>query len=176
LEIKALASKSVGSNSSAIGFELQQTIRLINNIGDELKALDGQIRQQMVQIDSPILSIPGISYNLGSVILAEIGNIENFPNPSKLLAFAGMDPSTYQSGKYIGNKASMVKRGSPHLRWAILQATRLAAIHDPTFAAYAQKKLSEGKHYYVAQSHVGKKLLRVIFYLLKNNQKFMPAA
>ena len=176
LQIKALAAKSVGRDSSAIGFELQQTIRLINNIGDELKVLDGQIRQLMVQVDSPILSIPGISYNLGSIILAEIGNVENFPSPSKLLAFAGMEPSTHQSGKYTAANPSMVKRGSKHLRWAIMQAARLAAIHDPTFAAYSQKKLAEGKHYYVAQSHVGKKLLRVIFHLLKNNQEFIPTA
>ena len=175
-QIKALAEISVGSSSTSIGFELQQTIRLIGNIGDELKLLDRQIKKLMIEIDSPILSIPGISYNLGSIILAEIGNIENFSNPSKLLAFAGMEPSTYQSGKYTATKTSMVKRGSTHLRWAVLQAARLAAIHDPTFKAYAEKKLAEGKHYYVAQSHVGKKLLRVVFHLLRNNQRFVSAA
>ena len=176
LEIKVLAAKSIGSNSIATAFELQQTIRLIGTLDSEIKVLDGQIKKLMIQIDSPILSIPGISYNLGSIILAEIGNIENFPNSSKLLAYAGLEPSMHQSGKYLATKTSMVKRGSTYLRWAILQAARLAAMHDPTFRAYADKKLAEGKHYFVAQSHVGKKLIRVIFHLLKSNQKFIASA
>ena len=176
IEIKALAEKSIGSSSVAVGFELQQTIRLLNNLDEELATLDKQIKATMIAINSPILTIPGISYNLGSVILAEIGNIENFSNPSKLLAFAGLEPSTHQSGSYTATKTSMVKRGSTYLRWAILQAARLAAQHDQTFGAYALKKRQEGKHYYVVLSHVGKKMIRVIFHLLKNNQEFISVA
>ena len=176
LEIKTLAAKSVGTNSRAVGFELQQTIRLILNISDELVALDREIKALMLKINSPILTIPGISYNLGSIILSEIGNIENFANPSKLLAFSGLEPSTHQSGNYLATRTSMVKRGSPHLRWAILQAARLISHNDPTFRAYAQKKEQEGKHYYVVLNHVGKKLLRVIFHMLKNNMEFVAAA
>ena len=176
LEIKLLAIKSIGADSRAVGFELQQTIRLISNISAELAILDKEIKALMLKIDSPILTIPGISYNLGSVILSEIGNIENFANPSKLLAFAGLEPSTHQSGNYYATRTSMVKRSSPHLRWALLQAARLIAQNDPTFKAYAQKKESEGKHYYVVLNHVGKKLLRVIFHLLKNDHSFVTAA
>ena len=176
LEIKNLAAKSIGSNSHAVGFELQQTIRLILSISIEIDALDKEIKVLMLKINSPILTIPGISYNLGSVILSEIGNIENFSSPSKLLAFAGLEPSTHQSGNYNATRTSMVKRGSPHLRWAILQAARLIAQNDPTFRAYAHKKEQEGKHYFVVLNHVGKKLLRVIFHMLKNNQVFVPAA
>jgi transposase len=172
LEIKILASKSIGADSRVIGFELQQTIRIITNIAAELKILDKEIKALMKRIDSPILSIPGISYNLGSVILSEIGNIRNFANPSKLLAFAGLEPSTYQSGNYQATKTSMVKRGSPYLRWAVLQAAKYVSRFDPTFRAYADKKLSEGKHYFVVLNHVGRKLIRVIFHLLKNNMAF----
>ena len=174
LEIKVLASKSIGPDSRVIGFELQQTIRIITNVAAELKILDKEITALMKRIGSPILTIPGISYNLGSVILSEIGNIRNFANPSKLLAFAGLEPSTYQSGNYQATKASMVKRGSPYLRWAILQAAKSVSRYDPTFKAYADKKSSEGKHYFVVLNHVGRKLTRVIFHLLKNNQAFNP--
>ena len=176
LEIKSLASKSIGLNSRAVGFELQQNIRLIRSVCSEVDVLEKEIKALMLKINSPILTIPGISYNLGSVILSEIGNIENFANPSKLLAFAGLEPSTHQSGNYYGSNASMVKRGSPHLRWAILQAARLIAQNDPTFKAYAQKKESEGKHFFVVLNHTGKKLLRVMFHMLKNNQEFVAAA
>lgn len=73
----------------------------------------------MDQIDSPILSIPGIGYTLGATIVAEIGNISRFPSPAKLLAFAGLEPSIYQSGKFVPSSGKMVKRGSPFLRWAL---------------------------------------------------------
>jgi transposase len=176
MEIKALATKSIGKNSCAVSFELQQTIRLISSFSSEIVMLDKEIKRLMLEINSPILTIPGISYNLGSVILSEIGNIENFANPSKLLAFAGLEPSTHQSGNYQATRVGMVKRGSPHLRWALLQAARLAAKYDPTFKAYAYKKEQEGKHYFVVLNHTGKKLLRVIFHLLKNDQAYIAAA
>jgi len=176
LEIKSLAVRSVGTNSRVIGFELQQTIRLINNVSSELDILDSEIKALMLKINSPITTIPGISYNLGSIILSEIGGIENFANPSKLLAYAGLEPSTYQSGNYNATKTSMVKRGSPYLRWAILQAAKHVSRFDPTFGAYAEKKRQEGKHYFVVLNHVGRKLIRVIFHMLKNNQEFVPVA
>jgi hypothetical protein len=66
----------------------------------------------------------------------------------------------------------MVKRGSPYLRWALLEAARLAAIRNNVFRDYMLKKVSEGKHFYVARSHVARKLVRVIFSLIKNDQVF----
>lgn len=172
VEIKNLAKNSIGTNSFAVGLELQQTIRLIHNFKAELKVLDKEIQTTMLKMKSPILTIPGISFTLGSIIISEIGNIENFENPNKLLAFAGLEPSTYQSGNFTANKTPMVKRGSKYLRWAILQAARLVARYDETFKAYFDKKQAEGKHYFVASSHLGKKLIRVIFHILKNNSNF----
>lgn len=134
--------------------------------------MDKQIKALMLNINSPLLSIPGISYTLGSIILAEIGNVENFSNPAKLLAFAGLETSTHQSGKYAATSTPMVKRGSSYLRWAVLQAALLVMQHDPTFKSYATKKENEGKHHFVVLSHVGRKLVRVIFHLLKNNVTF----
>lgn len=174
LEIRALAEKSIGLNSRSVGFELQQTIRLIQNLQQEILILDKQIKAVMKEIDSPILSVPGISYTLGAIILAEIGDITRFQNPSKLLAFAGLEPSTYQSGKFTAGNTPMVKRGSTYLRWAFLNAARLVSMRDATFSAYCHKKKSEGKHHNVAMSHVGKKLVRIVFHLLKTNTVFVP--
>ena len=172
IEIKNLATKSIGQNSIATGYELQQTIRILENMRTELDLLDKKIKSIMLKIDSPILTIPGISYNLGSIILAEIGNINSYKNPNKLLAFAGLDPGISQSGKFTADNMSMVKRGSKYLRWALLQAAMLVARNCPTFNAYAEKKNQEGKHHYVVRSHVARKLTRVIFNLLKNNIPF----
>lgn len=174
IEIKDAASNSIGTSTRSLSFELQQTIRLIQSVQSEIDALDKQIKEVVIEINSPIITIPGISYTLASIILAEIGDIDRFTAPAKLLAFAGLDPSTYQSGKYNATHTPMVKRGSTYLRWAILTASRTVSMRDSTFSDYLAKKQSEGKHYYIAMSHVAKKLIRVIFYLLKTNTSFVP--
>lgn len=173
ITLKELASKSIGIQSSGVSFELQQTIRIINYYLEKISILDSKIKDILIQMKTPLISIPEISYTLASIILSEIGDVKRFQTPAKLLAFAGLEPSVYQSGKFQATGTSMVKRGSTYLRWAILQAGRLVAMRDPTFKLYQEKKKSEGKHYYVATSHTAKKLLRVIFHLLKNNIDFI---
>jgi transposase len=174
LAIRQAATESIGSNSPSMAFELQQTIRLIQNIQTEIDLLDGQIAMAVEACQSPLLTIPGIGYTLAGIILAEIGSIERFLTPAQLLAFAGMEPSTCQSGKFNASQTPMVKRGSTYLRWAILQAARLVAMRDRTFHDYLLKKRREGKHFNVALSHVGKKLVRVIFHMLQTNRTFVP--
>lgn len=172
--LKCLAKETIGCHSEISELELVQTLEQLNLYEKQIKEADKRIQEMMDTLDSPIVTIPGISYRLGSVIIAEIGDIHNFQNPSQLLAFAGMEPSIYQSGKYQGS-GKMVKRGSPNLRWAMYHASRLAAIYSPTFKTYYEKKLTEGKHYNVVLSHLGKKLMRVIFHLLKNNEIYKEA-
>ena len=172
-QIRELARNSIGSNSPALAFELQQIIRSILFLQDEIALLDKQIKSVVQEMDSPIMSIPGISYTLAAMILAEVGDVERFESPAKLLAFAGLEPSTYQSGNFTASHATMVKRGSKYLRWAVLNAARLVCMRDSTFKAYRDRKQLEGKHYFVASSHTAKKLIRVIFYMLKNNQQFV---
>jgi len=172
IEIKQLATTSIGANSPAIALELQQTIRLICNIQAEIDIVDKHIKLAMTEVSSPIVTIPGIGNTLGAIIISEIGDISRFDTPAKLLAFAGLEPSTYQSGNFTATKTPMVKRGSTYLRWAILTATRLVAMRDVTFKAFLNKKRAEGKHYNVAISHAGKKLVRVIFHLLKTDTAF----
>lgn len=172
--VREAASRSIGSNSPALAFELQQTIRLIQNVQSEIDLLDQQIRLILDNLHSPLMTIPGISYTLAAIILAEIGDINRFDTPAKLLAFAGMEPSTWQSGKFTAANTPMVKRGSSYLRWAMLQAARLVCMRDPAFRQFMLKKRSEGKHHFVVMSHVGKKLTRVIFHILKTGVAFVP--
>jgi transposase len=173
-KIRNLARNSIGSLSSSYAFELQQTIRLIQSLQHEISLLDLRVRVIMDTFNSPIMTIPGISYRLGSVILAEIGNIHNFDNPNKLLKYAGLEPSIHESGTYKSTNEKMVKRGSKYLRWALLTASRLVSMRDNTFKLYASKKSAEGKTFWVASSHVARKLVRVIFHLLKTNSCFVP--
>ena len=174
LIIRQTAAESIGSDSPAMAFEIQQTIRLIQNAQAEIKLLDKQIAIFIKSTKTPLLSVPGIGNTLAAIILSEIGDIHRFETPAQLLAFAGMEPSTYQSGNFNANNTPMVKRGSTYLRWAVLQAARLVAMRDKTFKDFLKKKRNEGKHYNVALSHVGKKLIRVIFHMLITDRVFVP--
>lgn len=172
--IKKTAAVSIGSDSRALSFELLQVLSFIETYTYEICKIDDEIKAIMDEMKSPILSVPGISYGLGSIILAEIGDISRFESPSKRLAFAGLEPSTYESGKFIATGMKMVKRGSPYLRWALLEAARLISVKDPTFRSYYLKKKAEGKHHFVATSHVAKKLVRVLHHLLTRQLSFIP--
>lgn len=172
-ELIALAKSSVGTYSPADELSLQLVLEQIELFNKQIKTLEEAMKAILDEIDSPVLSIPGIGTVLGAIIVSEIGNINRFSNPNKLLAFAGLEPSVYQSGKFTPASGTMVKRGSPYLRWALLQAARLVPQSSQTFACYLSKKQSEGKHFNVATSHVSKKLVRVIFSLSKSNAAFI---
>jgi transposase len=172
VELKAAAKNSIGTYSTALELNLQMLLESISLYSKQILVLEGKIKELMVQIDSPITTIPGIGWTLGAIILAEIGDIKRFSSPAKLLSFAGSEPSVYQSGKFSASSGKMVKRGSPYLRWALLQAARTVPKFSLTFASYFNKKRNEGKHYCVAASHCAKKLIRIIFALLNNNSSF----
>ena len=173
-EIKSLAQQSIGANSPATSLELQLTLQQLDSLIQQINKLDKAIRAAVVQTRSPIMSIPGIGPTLAAIILAEIGDIHRFSSPDKLQAFAGLDPSTYQSGKFKADRTPMVKHGSTYLRWALMQAARLTAVYCETFGRYLAAKQAQGKHYFVALGHTAKKLIRVIFRILSANEVFVP--
>ena len=166
------ARTSIGSNMPAKSLELKHTIKLIKELDSEID----EIKIIMDEINSPILSIPGINYRMGAMIIAEIGDFSRFDSPDKILAYAGFSPSTYQSGHLYGAYAHMEKRGSRYLRYALYNAAKYVCHRDPTFTAYLAKKRAEGKHYNVAISHAVKKLIRVIYHLEKTNQQYIKAS
>lgn len=170
-DILNLAPHSIGTTSPAREFELIEIIENIHHYNRLIDKAEKQVDELMAEINSVITSVTGIGNRLGSVILAEVRNIHTFDNPAQLQAFAGLEPSIYQSGQ-MELTGKMVKRGSPHLRWALLQAAQKVARYSPAFKAYLKTKLAEGKHYNVAITHVAKKLIRMLFYILKNNIPF----
>ncbi len=170
------ARTSIGSNMPAKSLELKHTIRLIQELTSEIDEIKNEIKIIMDEINSPILSIPGINYRMGAMIIAEIGDFNRFASPDKILAYAGFSPSTYQSGQLDGAYSHMEKRGSRYLRYALYNSAKYVCIWDPTFAEYLAKKRAEGKHYNVAIPHVVKKLIRVIYHLEKNSQKYIKAS
>jgi len=172
IRLRELAKNSIGSNSKAKAMELQQIIRQIKSFSAEIELVDAEIKMRVVESGTSLMTIPGISYTLAAIILAEIGDITRFATPDKLQAFAGLDPSTYQSGQFTGKRDTMVKRGSSYLRWALLTAARTVSRYDKTFSEYLDRKLGEGKHYNSAIGHVAKKLIRVIFKLMNTGEAY----
>jgi transposase len=115
-KLKELAKSSIGINNSSLSIQIKHSLKQIELLNEQIDELDNKIKEVMDEIASPILSIPGISYTLGSIIISEIGNIERFSSPCKLLAFAGLDPTVKQSGTFNATHIKMSKRGSKLLR------------------------------------------------------------
>ena len=141
IEIREAAKVSIGSNMPAKSLELKHTLHLISELDSEISEIESEIKGIMDQISSPILTIPGIGYRMGAMILAEIGDFSRFDSPDKILAYAGASPSTYQSGQLESSYSHMEKRGSRYLRFALINAAKYVCHWDETFGAYLQKKI-----------------------------------
>ena len=172
IEIRDAARHSIGSSMPAKSLELKHTLRLIHELDNEITEIEQEIDVILNSMNSPITTIPGIGKRMAAMILAEIGDFSKYDSPDKILAYAGMSPSIYQSGQLTNCYSHMEKRGSRYLRYALFNATKYVCIWDPTFAAYLAKKRSEGKHYNVAVSHAAKKLVRVIYAIQKSGQPY----
>lgn len=115
---------SIGSKMPAKSLELKHTIKLIRELDAAINEIEIEIKNIMDTINSPILTIPGISYRMGAMIIAEIGDFNRFDSADKILVFAGMSPSTYQSGQLESCYSHMEKRGSKYLRYALFNASK----------------------------------------------------
>jgi len=156
----------------AKSLELRHTVRLIQELTIEIDEIEAEIKRIIDEINSPILTIPGISYRMGAMILAEIGDFSRFGSADKILAYAGMAPSTYQSRQLDNCYAHMEKRGSRYLQYALYNATKYVCLWEQSFNKYLEKKRSEGKHYTVALSHATKKLARLIYAMKKSGLSY----
>ena len=175
-ELRVLAQKSVGSNDSSISIQITQTIEQIELLDSQMDDLEDQIRKITLSLDSVIMTIPGMGPLYSAGIIAEIGDIHRFANPHKLLAFAGLDPTVRQSGKFKASRTRMSKRGSRILRYALVYSSHNVVKNNDTFKTYYDSKISQGRGHYAALGHCAGKLVRIIFKLLTDNVAFDPAS
>lgn len=173
-ELSKKASTSFGINFSLDSFSLQikMLIQQISFIQNQVSDIDKEIEELLEKLNSPITTIPGIGPVNGATIIGEIGDIKRFSNPSKLVAYSGLDASVSQSGDYESTHNRISKRGSPYLRRALFQAALIAEFNDPVFSAYYQRKISEGKHHLVATNAVARKLVHTIFAVLTKDEPY----
>jgi transposase len=175
-ELRSAAKNSFGITiaTSAFSLQLRQLLEMIALLESQLVVLEEEIADYLRRMDTCITTCPGIGETLGAIILSEIGDISRFSEPKKLVAFVGVDPSVKQSGEFVGTQNKMSKRGSPHLRRAFFLAANVAAFRDPALSAYYQRKKAEGKHHYVAVGAVARKLICIVYAVLRDNKPYVP--
>lgn len=172
VKLKQLSKSSIGIENPSMCIQIKYLIRQIDLLDEQISSIDAEIKDIMHNLNTKILTIPGISYTLGAMILSEIGDISKFSNPTKLLAYAGLDPSVRQSGNFNATNTKISKRGSKHLRYAIHTAASIIIFNNDTFNEYYTSKRAKGKSHRNAIGHVSNKLVRVIFKILTKNISF----
>ena len=173
-QFKQLAKDSVGQPDMVIEMEIRHLVGHIRQITEDLKEVDKKIEEYSRELNSPILTIPGISHFSCTSIVTEIGSIDKFDNPYQLISHSGTNPIVYQSGLYNARLTRVSKKGSKYLRKTLYQIIQPVIENNPVFKAYYLKKISQGKSHRCAQGHCVRKLLRVIFHLLKTGESFSP--
>ena len=172
VELRVLAQKSVGNPDRSLSIQIAQTVEQIELLDRQVERIESEMKDIVLSLDSVIMTIPGIGYVNGGMILGEIGDIHRFSNPHKLLAFAGLDPKVYQSGNFQAKRTRMSKRGSSALRYALVNAAHNAVRNNDTFKAYYDRKIAEGRSHYNALGHCAGKLVRIIYKMLYDDVTF----
>ena len=171
-ELRVLARKSIGNSDSTVSIQITQTLSQIELLDSQIEKVEAEMTEIMKFNDSVIMTIPGIGFVNGGMILGEIGDIHRFSKPHQLLAYAGLDPSVKQSGNFNASHTRMSKRGSKLLRYALMNAAHNVVKNNATFKAYYNKKIAEGRTHYNALGHCAGKLVRVIWKMMTDDIDF----
>lgn len=171
-QLIAVAKTSVGISEPHYAFQLMDAIEEMEHIYRRIKSYDLQIKAYVDELCPNLLSIPGVGYTTAGLIAGEIRDINRFHSADSLISYSGIDVTVYESGKYKAKNCMPSKKGSKYLRYALFQVSRIIWQHDPVFQAYYEKKQSEGKHYYVILGHIQKKVIRVVYSILKNGTTY----
>ncbi len=176
-DIIRAAKTSVASHAAAKEIILPEKISTLQHLIEKKvrmkKALVEACEAMMVEDIEIITSIGGISNITASRLLAEIGDYRAFSTYKHLIAFAGLDPSVHQSGKFEGI-SRISKRGNRHLRYIIYLMTTCVVRGDNIFSSYYQKRRAEGLPFKMAIIATAHKLIRVLFTMLSKRTTYKP--
>lgn len=173
--VKVAARSSIGAKfgARALSFEIKLLVKRLSFTQVQIEELEDEISELLHRSDGHWLTtIPGIGDSLAASIAGEIGDPDRFETPKKLIAYAGMDASKYQSGANQDTNGHMSKRGSSELRRALMLAADKVRIYDPYFGEYYDSMKARGKHHYVALSGVARKLAGVCLSLMREQRPY----
>src|SRR6266508_5640634 len=141
-----------------LGLEIRETEKLLAN------ALNGDRRVELLR------TIPGLGALLATVIALEIDRVDRFARPAKLVAYAGLVPTTHSSGGKTSN-GGLMKMSNKWLRWALVEAAWVAVRRDPYFRhQFALRCRTKGPK--TAIIAVARRLAEVIWYVLSENRPY----
>lgn len=119
-----------------------------------------------------LMTIPGVGYFSAMVIIAEIGDINRFGSSEELCSYAGIVPSTRESGGIVRH-GSITKRGRKLMRWVLEQCVWIHLKYDTKLTKY-WKRLARTKGKKSAATATARKLLKVMYWMLKRREKYHP--
>jgi len=151
---------------------LHQDLKVLETLQQEIKQATQAIER--LAKDDPqvalLLPIRGIGKYSALLILAEIGDVARFPGPKPLVSFAGLCPSTFQSGK-VAYHGHLTKQGSKWLRWILVEAAQRYA-NAPGRLGACYRRLARKKGSKTARTAVARELLIAIYQCLKHGVRF----
>ena len=154
--------------------EFTSTSELIAVVKGEMTRLAEQLPEY-----GTVMAMFGVGDVTGPQLMAEIGDVRNYPRRSSIVAFAGIDPEVNDSGKKHSESNPSTKRGSPHLRKTLYQIMsiylRLSPQEEPVYQ-FIDKKRAEGKPYFVYMTAGANKFLRIYYARVKECMAALEAA
>lgn len=153
-------------------------LRLIDHLDEQIADQERLLRVE--GLDHPyvplLVSAPGIGPVLAYAIACELGRIERFPSPAKLVGYSGLCPKVEQSGE-SDRRGPLRKNGPKWLRWALVEAAVRAGSHPIYRDRYqsTKKRLGRQRGPRVAQIEIARELAKATWYMLTRNQPFAPA-
>jgi transposase len=154
---------------------MKQQEKLVETINETIRDLsDPKIAEQIELLET----IPGVGFVTAVSLVAEIGDITAFSKPKHLVAFFGVDPAVKQSGKFVGQKTSMSKRGSRIARRVLfviaaasVRKSKKGVENNPVLRAYYEKLLISKKKK-VALGAIMKKIINIVFAVLRDHTPY----
>ena len=152
------------------------SIASMRALKDQAKVLDKAIERQFEIIPNTLTSIPGIGKVYSAGIIAEIGDIHRFDSQASVAKFAGLVWTQHQSGEFEAEHSRMIKSGNRYLRYYLLEAANSVRRCDSEFRRYYDLKFKEVNKYQHkrALALTARKLVRLVFRLLKDNRLYIP--
>lgn len=153
-------------------YEVEICLEVLESVEKNKKKLEKEIEAKAIK-DKDVLrlmQIPGINLLSGFIIMSEIGEIERFANSGKLSCYAGLVPSVHQSSQksYTGR---ITKAGRKRLRWILIQCANINLRYGVQFRGFYQR-IKKKKGHNVAVVAVARKMLEVIWHLLKKEEVY----
>ena len=141
----------------------------------QIKVLERAIEQQFQIIPNTLTSIPGIGPVYSAGIIAEIGDIHRFESQASVAKYAGLVWTQHQSGDFEAQNTRMIKSGNRYLRYYLLEAANSVRRCDSEFRRYYDLKFHEVNKFQHkrALALTARKLVRVVFRLLKDNRLYI---